>query len=158
MNKTNVLLKFGQGRVYLWVQKNDFLPSIKRGREEGGGFSPNQKGIRGAGSTADFKMIWSAMVCLGLPWSAIVCHRCCFFSCCRMCKKGRKNLLTLPFICLHTLFLYFVFAYLFFSLLLFVCMFFFVQFLFLVSLFVCLYVLLVGLLVLFICLCVCLLV
>ena len=34
------------------------------------------KGIRDAGSTADFRMLWSAMVCFGLLQSAFVCLVC----------------------------------------------------------------------------------
>ena len=34
------------------------------------------KGIGDAGSTADFRMLWSAMVCFGLLQSAFVCLVC----------------------------------------------------------------------------------
>ena len=41
-------------------------------RGKGGQVSEN-KGIGDAGSTADIRILWSAMVCYCLPWSDIVC-------------------------------------------------------------------------------------
>ena len=42
------------------------------GNEDGPRFWREYKGIGDAGSTADIRMLWSAMVCYSLPW--LVCY------------------------------------------------------------------------------------